>query len=193
MKQSQLGVLREDPHDDMRALLENYTGEHHVRREQFCSRFVPSVIKLNPFITSLNCTYPAAALASALRDREDALQHCATLLAQNKLDELTHILRPYEQHFVLQRRHSKEKVLDFTTGGFDAHDIELIRKGLNRMPRTVSAAHSRRAGVVLPLCNVDGVPCILFEKRSQHLRAHPDEVIIDEVPYALFEGWPFLD
>ena len=45
MKQSQLGVLREDPHDDMRALLENYTGEHHV---QFCSRFVPSVIKLNP-------------------------------------------------------------------------------------------------------------------------------------------------
>lgn len=44
------------------------------------------------------------------------------------------------------------------------------------MPRTVSTAHSRRAGVVLPLCNVDGVPCILFEKRSHHLRAHPDEV-----------------
>lgn len=145
MKQSQLGVLREDPHDDMRALLENYT---------------------------------AAALASALRDREDALQHCAALLAQNKLDELSQILRPYEQQFVIQRRHSKEKVLDFTTGGFDAHDIELIRKGLNRMPRTVSTAHSRRAGVVLPLCNVDGVPCILFEKRSQHLRAHPDEVCL---------------
>lgn len=27
MQQSQLGVLREDPHDDMRLLLENYTGE----------------------------------------------------------------------------------------------------------------------------------------------------------------------
>jgi len=27
MKQSQLGVLREDPHDDVRALIENYTGE----------------------------------------------------------------------------------------------------------------------------------------------------------------------
>lgn len=67
-------------------------------------------------------------------------------------------------------------MLDFTQGGFDAHDIELIRKGLNRMPRRVSTAHSKRAGVVLPLCNVDGVPCILFEKRSHHLRAHPDEV-----------------
>ena len=49
MKQSQLGVLREDPQDDMRLLLENYT---------------------------------AAALASALREREDTLQHCANLLAQ---------------------------------------------------------------------------------------------------------------
>jgi 8-oxo-dGTP pyrophosphatase MutT (NUDIX family) len=24
----------------------------------------------------------------------------------------------------------------------------------------------------------DGVPCILFEKRSSHLRAHPDEVCL---------------
>lgn len=27
MKQSQLGVLRDDPHDDIRVLIENYTGE----------------------------------------------------------------------------------------------------------------------------------------------------------------------
>lgn len=145
--------------------------------DQFCSRFLYSVIKLNSWYSSY--WYAAAALASALRDREDALQHCATLLAQNKLDELSQILRPYEQHLIIQRRYSKERVIDFTTGGFDAHDIELIRKGLNRMPRTVSTAHSRRAGVVLPLCNVDGVPCILFEKRSHRLRAHPDEVIYE--------------
>ena len=30
MKQSQMGVLREDPHDDMRLLLENYTGESKI-------------------------------------------------------------------------------------------------------------------------------------------------------------------
>eukprot|EP00584_Thalassiosira_punctigera_P015247 CAMPEP_0172568884 /NCGR_PEP_ID=MMETSP1067-20121228/121446_1 /TAXON_ID=265564 ORGANISM="Thalassiosira punctigera, Strain Tpunct2005C2" /NCGR_SAMPLE_ID=MMETSP1067 /ASSEMBLY_ACC=CAM_ASM_000444 /LENGTH=404 /DNA_ID=CAMNT_0013360595 /DNA_START=156 /DNA_END=1369 /DNA_ORIENTATION=+ len=145
MKQSQLGVLREDPHEDMRMMVENYT---------------------------------AAALASALRDREDVLQHCATLLAHNQLDELSKILRPYEQKYIHQRRHTKEKLLDFRHGGFDTHSIELLRRGLNRMPRRVSTAHSKRAGVVLPLCNVDGIPCILFEKRSRQLRAHPDEVCL---------------
>ena len=69
-------------------------------------------------------------------------------------------------------------MLDFRNGGFDTHVLELLRKGLNRMPRRVSTAHARRAGVVLPLCNVDGVPCILFEKRSRKLRAHPDEVCL---------------
>lgn len=119
----------------------------------------------------------AAALASALRDREDTLQHCATLLAHNQLDELRKILRPYEQQFIQRRRHSGGKMLDFRQG-FGNHNIELLRKGLNRMPRRISTAHSKRAGVVLPLCNVDGVPCILFEKRSRQLRAHPDEVCL---------------
>jgi len=145
MQQVQLGVLREDPHDDMRLLLENYT---------------------------------APALASALRDREDTLQHCAALYANNQLDELSKVLRPYEQQFIMRRRHSTGKMLDFSKEGFDIHNIELLRKGLNRMPRRVSTAHSKRAGVVLPLCNVDGVPCILFEKRSRQLRAHPDEVCL---------------
>ena len=151
MKQSQLGVLREDPQDDMRLLLENYT---------------------------------AASLASALREREDTLQHCANLLAQldlpsksvpPQLEELSKILHPYQSSLIMERRHTEEDTLDFRNG-FDTHSIELLRKGLNRMPRRVSTAHSKRAGVVLPLCNVDGVPCILFEKRSRHLRAHPDEV-----------------
>mmetsp|Transcript_7493 Transcript_7493/g.17001 ORF Transcript_7493/g.17001 Transcript_7493/m.17001 type:complete len:438 (+) Transcript_7493:140-1453(+) len=145
MKQSQLGVVREDNHDDMRLMLENYT---------------------------------APALASAVRDREDTLQHCATLLANNQLDELSKILRPYEQKYVVQRRHTEEKMLDLRHGGFDNPNIEQLRKRLNRMPRRVSTAHSKRAGVVLPLCNVNGVPCILFEKRSRHLRAHPDEVCL---------------
>ncbi|KAL3788606.1 hypothetical protein HJC23_005265 [Cyclotella cryptica] len=145
MQASQLGVLREDPHEDMRLLLENYT---------------------------------AAALASALRDREDTLQLCADLLSNNRIDELSKILRPYEPKFIHQRRHSRGKVLDFSKGGFSQEIIELLRKGLNRMPRRVSTAHSKRAGVVLPLCNVEGVPCILFEKRSRHLRAHADEVCL---------------
>ena len=144
MKQSQLGVLREDPTEDMRLLVENFT---------------------------------VASLASAVRDREDTLQHCATLLSENRVEELRRILNPYERQFILSRRRSKEKVLDFR-GGFNNQSIELLRKGLNRMPRTISTAFTKRAGVVLPLCNVDGVPCILFEKRSRRLRAHPDEVCL---------------
>jgi 8-oxo-dGTP pyrophosphatase MutT (NUDIX family) len=143
MRQKKLGVLREDPKEDMRLLIENYT--------------VP-------------------ALASALRDREDVLQLCATLLADQKIDELSIILKPFEQQYVEMRRAKRNK-LDLSNG-FDSNSLEVLRKGLNRMPRRVSQAHQRRAGVVLPLCNVDGVPCVLFEKRSHHLRAHPDEVCL---------------
>jgi NUDIX domain. len=143
MRQRKLGVLREDPKEDMRLLIENYT--------------VP-------------------ALASALRDREDVLQLCATLLAEQKIDELSVILRPFERQYVEMRRR-REINLDLSNG-FDASTLEMLRKGLNRMPRRVSQAHQRRAGVVLPLCNVDNVPCILFEKRSAQLRAHADEVCL---------------
>jgi len=141
MRQGKLGVLREDPKEDVRLLIENYT--------------VP-------------------ALASALRDREDVLQLCATLLAEKKFDELAVVLRPFERKNVELRR-SQDINVDLTKG-FDASALELLRKGLNRMPRRVSQAHEFRAGVVLPLCNVNGVPCVLFEKRSAKLRAHADEV-----------------
>lgn len=143
MRQRKLGVLREDPKEDMRLLVENYT---------------------------------APALASALRDREDVLQTCATLLAESKISELSQILRPFEQRFVNLRR-QKELHLDLTNG-YDTPTLEVLRNALNRMPRRVGQAHDRRAGVVLPLCNVDSVPCILFEKRSRGLRAHPDEVCL---------------
>mmetsp|Transcript_4003 Transcript_4003/g.6075 ORF Transcript_4003/g.6075 Transcript_4003/m.6075 type:complete len:415 (-) Transcript_4003:165-1409(-) len=145
MRQKQLGVIREDPVEDMRLLVDNYT---------------------------------APALASALRDREEILQLCAGLLAEGKLDELSNTLRPFESRYIKRRRKRKNKLDLHGVGGFDTHSLEMLRRGLMRMPRRVSQAHQRRAGVVLPLCNVDGVPCILFEKRSRHLRAHPDEVCL---------------
>jgi len=143
MRNHKKGVIREDPVEDMRLLIENYT--------------VP-------------------ALASALREREDVLQYCASLLADNKIQELSTVLRPFEQKYV-ERRHQREHKLDLTKG-YNSSSLEMLRRGLMRMPRRVSQAHQRRAAVVLPLCNVHGVPCILFEKRSQHLRAHADEVCL---------------
>merc|ERR1712129_495617 len=62
--------------------------------------------------------------------------------------------------------------------GFNHTSHEMIRKALMRMPRRISQAHLKRAGVVLPICNVSSVPSILFQKRSKHVRAHHDEVCL---------------
>lgn len=164
MQRRQLGVLREDPAEDMRLLMENYT--------------VPS-------------------LASAVRDREELLQLCAELAKDGDWDAIQTILRPFQRDFVLQRRRVTKLNLTTTTvtpetttsettgatkkpttGGLDSAGLELLRKALMRMPRRVVQAHQRRAGVVLALCNVNGIPALLLEKRSPKMRAHPDEVCL---------------
>eukprot|EP00586_Coscinodiscus_wailesii_P011805 CAMPEP_0172513216 /NCGR_PEP_ID=MMETSP1066-20121228/250649_1 /TAXON_ID=671091 /ORGANISM="Coscinodiscus wailesii, Strain CCMP2513" /LENGTH=362 /DNA_ID=CAMNT_0013293383 /DNA_START=197 /DNA_END=1285 /DNA_ORIENTATION=+ len=144
MRQRQKGVLRADPTEDMRLLIQNYT--------------VP-------------------ALASALRDREETLQLCATLLSENNISSLQKILEPYRSENVLSRRTRKNQ-LDLSRGFGDRGVLEMLRKGLTRLPRRVTQGYLKRAGVVLPLCDVEGVPCLLFEKRSKSLRAHPDEVCL---------------
>lgn len=145
MMNRQLGVIREDPSEDMRLLIQNYT--------------VP-------------------ALASSLRDREEILQLCATLLAKGELSTLAKTLRPFERKYVELRRQRKNNMDLTKKPGLDTPSLEMIRKGLARMPRQVSRPYQHRAGVVLPLCDVNGVPSILFEKRSRKLRAHPDEVCL---------------
>ena len=193
MRQAQLGVLREDPQEDMRLLIENYTGIITFKMKFFS--FLSKILKVENsiqmtfeeltrftiiyiFMFSFSKPFKVPSLASALRDREDTLQHCAYLLSNNMLVELGNMLRPYEQQYVKVRRR-KNSLLDLTNRpGFDTRALEMLRKGLMRMPRRVSQPHQHRAGVVLPLCNVNGIPCILFEKRSKHLRAHPDEVCL---------------
>ena len=122
--------------------------------------------------------YTVPALASALRDREDTLQECAALMARGQLKDLADVLRPYEAKYVQMRRR-RENLLDMRQNGFgDTTILERLRRSLMKMPRRVSSAFERRAAVVLPLCNVNGVPAVLFEKRARHLRAHPDEVCL---------------
>lgn len=124
----------------------------------------------------LTQNYTVAAVASALRDREDSLQMAAVLASEERWDELKQMLSIFHPKYVLQRR-SQIRQLD-VTAALNSHSLEVIRKALMRMPRTVTQAHSRRAGVVLALCSVEGVPCLLLEKRSANIRAHPDEVCL---------------
>lgn len=120
--------------------------------------------------------YTVSSLASALRDREDVLQYCAQLAEQNEMDALKAFLQKFHPDMVLSRRNQKRQ-LDVTKP-LTATSLEIIRKALMRMPRRVVQAHSRRAGVVIPIVHVDGVPSLLLEKRSPDLRAHPDEVCL---------------
>jgi hypothetical protein len=112
--------------------------------------------------------YTVSSLASALRDREDVLQFCAQLAENNDIDALKEVLSHHHPNLVLQRR-SKRRQLDVTRR-LNATSLENIRKALMRMPRRVTQAHTKRAGVVICLCHVNGVPSILLEKRSASLR-----------------------
>jgi len=141
-RQRQLGVLRENPTEDMRLLTENYT--------------VPS-------------------LATAVRDREETLQLCAQLAQDEQWEVLKSVLKPYRRDLILERRTGKKLNL---AHGLSVPGLEMLRIALMRMPRRVVQAHSKRAGVVLALCNVNGLPSLMLEKRSPHLRAHPDEVCL---------------
>lgn len=174
MPERQLGVLHQDPATDMQLLIDNYTVK---------------------------------AVASALRDREDALQQAATLASENRIDELCNFLQIFHPKYVLERRQQQKQLKQHirvynpndnnnNTSNSNKHSTtnttittndpitalhldasrQLLRKALMRMPRTITTAHSKRAGVCLPLCLVNGVPSILLEKRARHLRSHPDDV-----------------
>ena len=106
--------------------------------------------------------YTTPALAGALRDREDTLQLAAALLAAGDMDNLRDVLSPHESKYIEVRR--RRRVHLDLTDGFKTRTLEMLRKYLARMPRQVTKAHRHRAAIVLPLCNVDGVPSVLFEK-----------------------------
>lgn len=124
----------------------------------------------------LTQNYTLPAVASALRDREDVLQQAAVLADEADWPALQRLLRIYHPRLVLERRQSGGKLN--VTALLDDFALERLRKTLGRMPRTVVAAHSQRAAVVIPLCTVHGVPSLLLEKRASHLRAHPNQVCL---------------
>mmetsp|Transcript_28283 Transcript_28283/g.65789 ORF Transcript_28283/g.65789 Transcript_28283/m.65789 type:complete len:371 (-) Transcript_28283:36-1148(-) len=137
----------------------------------------------------LTQNYTVSSLATALRDREDALQHAAVLAEESKHKELAEFLKIFHPRHVLKKRESKVPDL---TKSLDSHALDWLRKTLMRMPRSVVSAHEKRAAVVLPLCTVQGVPCILLEKRAPHLRAHPDEVCLPGGMYCEVEDRSIL-
>jgi hypothetical protein len=119
-------------------------------------------------------SFTAPALAGALRDREETLQICAQLIKSNNISELKQILSPYDRQNVEKRRQKRTGMN--VGGGFTKTHLTMLQKYLNRMPRHVAPAVGRRASVVIPLCNVNGVASVLFERRSETVRTHKNQV-----------------
>jgi nudix motif 8 len=122
----------------------------------------------------LTHNYTVPALASALREREEALQQAAILAEQEDYKSLRQFLRIFHPQLVMQRRIDRRKANIIKR--LDPAGLDRMRKALTRLPRTVVSAHASRAGIVIPLCTINGVPSLLLEKRAAHLRAHADEV-----------------
>ena len=168
-------VMRDDP-SHLSSLLDRIEKQEleggRMRAKQY------GVLHEDPAVDMrlLTENYTVTSLASALRDREDVLQYCAQLAAQNEMVALKEYLHNFHPHLVLERRQETRR-LDVSKP-LNATALETIRKALMRMPRRVTQAYSRRAGVVICLCHVDGVPSLLLEKRATSLRAHPDEVCL---------------
>lgn len=119
-----------------------------------------------------NFTSPALALA--VRDRENTLQQAASLAYKGDLEKLRELLRPYSRSNVEKRR-IKNHIIDFSKP-ISKKELVILQKYLYRLPRNLSSPSDSRASVVIPICNVKGVPSILFERRSSKMRSHKLQV-----------------
>ncbi len=128
----------------------------------------------NVDIDMLVNNYTVPALARALREREVILQRAALLMEQGKVSQLRDLLYPFQPQNVLKRRHRDHK-LDLS-GGFHRNALVLLQRYLHRMPREVFHSAEKRASVVIPLCNVNGVASVLFERRSRLVKTYKQQV-----------------
>jgi len=118
--------------------------------------------------------FTVPALAKALRDRETALQMCSKLIDEDDIESVREMLKPYRKENVMKRR-SKRRPLDLSTS-FSRNDLVILQRYLHRMPRQVFQAREKRASVVIPLCNDNGVASILFQRRAMTMSRHKGEV-----------------
>jgi len=119
--------------------------------------------------------FTAPALARALRERESTLQAAAILAENGNHTELHELLLPFMKSSVDRRRQSGRREMDLSTG-FSRRELVIIQRYLQKLPRELYHAADRRASVVIPLCNVNGVASILFERRSSKVRTHKQQV-----------------
>lgn len=119
--------------------------------------------------------YSGVALANGVRDLEETLQLAANLAADGKLDELWQLLKPHTKTSVLAKRNNKSGKIDYTHP-IGEGECDSTRRELRNIPRRLGVNHQQRSAVMLALCNVHGVPSLLFTLRSEDVNQWPYEV-----------------
>jgi len=109
--------------------------------------------------------FTAPALARALREREATLHTAAYLAQTESYEELTRILQPFLRTSVEKRR--VEKTDWDISRGFTKRELTKIQRQLHRLPREVFQAATKRASVLIPLCNSkvinpNSLSCLFF-------------------------------
>ncbi len=112
--------------------------------------------------------FTAPALALALRNRETTLQQAAVMLKNGDYEKLNHLLGPFLPENV-QRRRIRNHSIDFTQP-LTKREVHIIQRYMYRLPRQLYQPAPSRASVLIPLCNDNGVPSILFERRSGQVK-----------------------
>lgn len=125
-------------------------------------------------VLSLVNNFTAPALAKALREREDTLHHCAQLVSTKNYDALAKVLFPYLKDNIEKVRRTK-RVLDLT-GAITRNELIILQRYLHRIPRQVFQPVEKRASVIIPLCNLNGVASVLFERRASTMRTYKHQV-----------------
>ena len=129
--------------------------------------------------------FPSPKLAAALLDREVALARAAELLHQGRDAELHTFLDSFRITALPPTSEEEQQHTATPKGSFPTPPElspqvrENLSRHLARLPREyVSYAKllERRASVVLPLCHHNGVPSIVFTRRSSLLNKHPGDI-----------------
>lgn len=117
-------------------------------------------------------------------------QHQGSSKATSTIFSLSSSSANYDDDEMIMDRaiHQDNNIVNPTSSSLDKTDPiyslqypecrNVLRKSLMRMPRTITSAHKKRAGVCIALCLCYNVPSILLQRRSKDLRSYPNEVCL---------------
>ena len=130
------------------------TTDHADRTSSYQSAFGVFKESEGDDVDVLVNNFTSPALARALRERETTLHKAAHLAETHNYNELALLLKPFLKSSIDKRRN--ESFEWDISNGLTRRELILVQRQLHRMPREVFQATTRRASVVIPLCNVGG-------------------------------------